>query len=535
MEHHELTIAALDSVAESSSNRRATDKLVTSPPNATGVYIQPAMDHNTIVDNTANAQEPSQPLLGTDMTVSAGGEGTEDQNSATLGLPSTSSNNSQSTIDVQDASTPPTSNSEGFSSQSTNQDVLMSQLSQLSQLAASQQPLTNSSAARPNITIAPTAGLKRTADGQVKQAHSNSPPSPQIRGHSRTTSGVSNASVASSRIGEVRYTIHSSVHVTDIAQISSELKARLSYAMVKVNNGWQSNSIDEVESMASQAGSPTSSTSTLHGRRNLITSPRAAIANIQGQTPTAPSNSSTPALSGDFDLYSRSDQPSRTYESFWRDHSTNLPSHRYSSHTSPPAPFSLKSLAPPADIRPTPASRRSGTPKFSRPPAMPGQGSNSPIHSPNPRTPNRGAYRENPAIQTPTQKTIQEQDAIETLMFMSSPGNSGNMKHNFPPRSQASPQQSPLRAEFNTQDRRRAHGKKVGFEIETTSGSTGSSEAGGAEYRSRTSWTKATANSRGREEAIDRLLEESEESSSDEETLVLNYQSPRRTIAAGRI
>ncbi|TVY15749.1 hypothetical protein LARI1_G006979 [Lachnellula arida] len=513
MESHGLEIAALESVAQSSGNGRDTEP--SSSRNA-GIDRQSTMDHNTIVDNTANAQEPSQQLSRTGMAVSAIGEGAEDTN-ATSGLPSTSSNNSQSTVDVQDASTPPTSISEGFSSQSTNQDAPMSQLSQLSQLAAAQQPLTSISAARPNTAIAPTAGLKRTADGQLKQAHSNSPPTPYVRGHSRTTSGVSNASATSSRIGE----------------ISSELKARLSYAMVKVNNGWQSNSIDEVESMASQAGSPTSSTSTLHGRRNLITSPRAAIANIQGQTSSMSSSSGTPAPSGDFDLYSRSDQPSRTYESFWRDHSTNLPSQRYTSHTSPPTPFS-KSLAPPADIRPT--SRRSGTPKFSRPPTIPGQGSNSSIHSPNPKTPNRGTHRENPTIQTPLQKTIQEQDAIETLMFMSSPGNSGNMKHNFPPpsRNRGSPLQSPLRTEFNTQDRRKAQGRKVGFEIEATSGSTGSSEAGGAEYRSRTSRMKAP-DARGREEAIDRLLEASEESSSDEETLVLNYLSPRKTLAAGRI
>ncbi|TVY82461.1 hypothetical protein LSUE1_G003470 [Lachnellula suecica] len=493
------------------------------------------MAHNTIVDNTANAQEPSQPLSGTDGIVSQDGYGQEDAITATLALQSTSSNNSQSTLDAQDASTPPTSTSEGFSSQSTNQDGPMSQLSQLSQLAAAQQPLKDAAAARPSITIPPTVGLKRTADGQVKQAHSNSPISPHVRGHSRTTSAVSNASAASSRMGEVGYILSLSSYVTDTAQISSELRARLSYAMVKVNNGWQSNSIDEVESMASQAGSPTSSTSTLHGRRSLITSPRTVIANIQGHNSSGPPTLGMQAPTADFDLYSRSDQPSRTYESFWRDHPTsNLPTHRHSSHTSP-QPY--KSLAPPADIRPTPTSRRSGTPKFSRPPTMPGQGSNSSLHSPHPRTPIRAAHRENPLIQTPTQKTLQEQDAIETLIFMSSPGNSGNMGHNFPPRCAASPQQSPLRAEFSVQQRKGLQGRRVGFEIEETSQSTGSSEAGGAEYRSRhTSRTKVPANARGREEAIDRLLEETGDSSSDEDTVLLNYQTQarRRPLPTGR-
>ncbi|TVY38378.1 hypothetical protein LOCC1_G006485 [Lachnellula occidentalis] len=494
MEHHDLDIAALDSVAQSSWNGR--DTVNPSSSRNAGIDRQSTMVHNTIVDNTASAQEPSQPFSGTGKAVSASGEGPEDTNSATSGLPSTSSNNSQSTIDVQDASTPPTSISEGFSSQNTNQDAPMSQLSQLSQLAAAQQPMTSTSAVRPNTTIAPTAGLKRTADGQLKQAHSNSPPSPYVRGHSRTTSGVSNASAASSRIGE----------------ISSELKARLSYAMVKVNNGWQSNSIDEVESMASQAGSPTSSTSTLHGRRNLITSPRAAIANIQGQTSSISSKHTS--------LFGGITQQTCPLNAILH---IPLPQLLFPN---------LLLLRQTSDLhRDDPPQNPAGPPLYLDKAQTPH------YILPTQKTPNRGTHRENPTIQTPLQKTIQEQDAIETLMFMSSPGNSGNMKHNFPPPlpiKRGSPLRSPLRTEFNTQDRRKPQGRKVGFEIEATSGSTGSSEAGGAEYRSRTSRMKAP-DAQGREEAIDRLLEASEESSSDEETLVLNYLSPRKTIAAGRI
>ena len=50
-----------------------------------------------------------------------------------------------------------------------------------------------------------------------------------------------------------------------VAQLSSELRTRLSYAMVKVKNGWQSKTIDEVESLASRKGSPASSTSSKTG------------------------------------------------------------------------------------------------------------------------------------------------------------------------------------------------------------------------------------------------------------------------------
>lgn len=297
--------------------------------------------------------------------------------------------------------------------------------------------------------------------------------------------------------------------------------------MVKVNNGWQSHSIDEVESLASQAGSPTSSsTSTLQGRRNIMTSPRTAIANVQGRP--SPMVTMTQPPTADFDLYSRHDQTSgNTYESFWRNHSTtSYPVQRHSHHssvTSPPVP---RGLAPPADIRPTQVSRRSSTPKFSKPPTMPGHGSNSPYNAP--RTPHRETARA-PPIQTQAQKTIQEQDAIETLLFMSSPGNSGNMAHAFPPpQNHATPQQSPLRAEFSIAQSRGAHGRRVEFDTRTTSGSAESSE-NGPEYRARMS-----GKGRARGAEIDRMLDEMGDTSSDEEDLVITYSSPRR-VAAGRV
>jgi hypothetical protein len=300
--------------------------------------------------------------------------------------------------------------------------------------------------------------------------------------------------------------------------------------MVKVNNGWQSHSIDEVESLASQAGSPTSSTSTLHGRRNPITSPRTAmIANIQGYSSNISSITQPPI--GDFDLYSRHDQPSRTYESFWRDHSTSsYPTYRQSSNQPTHSPSLSKGLAPPADIRSTNSSRRSDMPKFSKPPRMPHHGSNSPRNGPH--TPRRVEFRDTPAIQTSAQKTLQEQDAIETLLFMSSPGNSGNMGHAFPPpRTQASPQQSPLRTEFSAQAKA-VHARRVEFDTRATSGSTESSEAG-PEYRSQTRG-KRVAQSRARGEAIDRILDQMADSSSDEDDIVITFSSPRR-LAAGRV
>lgn len=41
-------------------------------------------------------------------------------------------------------------------------------------------------------------------------------------------------------------------------QLSAQLKTRLSYAMVKVQNGWEKQSLDELEEGQSQRGSPNS-------------------------------------------------------------------------------------------------------------------------------------------------------------------------------------------------------------------------------------------------------------------------------------
>ena len=532
MEPYDLAIEALRKVDTTSHRGNLAGQAASSrsSPNAPGIDIGPPMANNRSDGDAAGSHELSQPLLGTQGCISRSGAGQDLQSNTVRGLQTASSNNSQSTMDGHDVvSSPPTSTSDGSSSQNTNPDRQLSQLSQLSQLAAAQEPLGQTSSTRPNLSVASTAGYKRTADGQVKPLSATSPESPHFGGHSRNSSSVSNVSSAtSSRIGGVRPPSSSRSSRADNHQLSSELKTRLTYAMVKVNNGWQSNTIEEIESLASQAGSPTSSTSTLQGRRNLLTSPRTAIANIQSHNSVT--YNQRPAA--DFDLYSR-EQPSRTYESFWRDHSTTTyPTHRHvqAPATSPPL---SKALAPPADIHPTPSSRRSSTPKFTKPPTIPTHGSNSPYQNSAPRTPHRTDFRENIVIQTPTQKTIQEQDAIETLLFMSSPGNSGNMGHAFPPpRTQGSPQQSPLRTEFNVLPKG-AQGRRVEFERAATSGSGGSSEAGVAEYRSKMKG-KSAVTDRVRREAIDRLLDETGESSSDDEEIILNHRSPGK-VAAGRV
>ncbi|CAD6442646.1 ec1f51bf-e8b8-465c-9bf4-00bed59b972a [Sclerotinia trifoliorum] len=402
---------------------------------------------------------------------------------------------------------------EEFSSQTTTQDGgPLSQLSQLSQLAAAQLPLESSTTITPtkvNVTL--NASQKRTADGHVKPKTSNSSsnsPSPKalppVRSHTRNTSTVSNVSSVASRLGE----------------LSSELRTRLSYAMVKVNNGWESKSINEVETIASQAGSPTSSNSTFNTRRNFLTSPRAAIANIQGQGST---DVFGPRPTADFDLYARTEPPSRTYESFWRDHSTANGAHSYRHNLYSSSYPQSKSLAPPADIRPTASSRRSDS-KFSKPPSMPGQPSANSHHSFNinsaPRTPNATAYNRPEHAMTSVNKTIQEQDAIATLLSMGSPGNSQSMGPTLTPPhgSQTSPRNSPLRAEFSLQRAQNGKGK-VGPQSQRRVEFAESVSSGGSEngYPAASHRKSAMRNNQNGRRITDKMLDEMVDESSDEE------------------
>ncbi|PQE26213.1 cyclin-dependent kinase protein [Rutstroemia sp. NJR-2017a BBW] len=537
MDHSSLAIAALEEIAIAQSNtshcRDIPDpgNLPSSIPiDATETRVfQPLMSasHTTEASNTAHEQLQEGRMAPSNlMSLERGGKPTANVAKIQPAMASAStSNNSQSTVDAQETvSTSPTS--EGFSSQSTNQDG--GPLSQLSQVAAAQVPLASkTSPTRSNIDIILNAGHKRTADGHVKTATSNSPPSPRgqnVRRHNRNNSTVSNASSVASRIGE----------------LSSELRTRLSYAMVKVNNGWESNSINEVETLASQAGSPTSSTSTFNNRRNILTSPRAVIANKQGQGSRDVFGPRTPV---DFDLYPRPEIPSRTYESFWRDHSVNGAHSRPAAH--PSSSQQSKSLAPPADIRPTVSSRRSD-PKFSRPPSIPGYsstGSRRSFHNNSaPRTPNIRPSDFGPTekAMTPSQKTLQEQDAIETLLFMSSPGNSNNMGLSLPQskRAQISPQHSPLRAEFSLQAAQNGRNTMPGIQnsrrVEfAESVSSATSETGsGLAVNNKDVLRKEGPNSKGsRREAIEKLLDEMGDSSDEEVELA----APQRRGITGRV
>ncbi|CEI66360.1 hypothetical protein FVEN_g4256 [Fusarium venenatum] len=292
----------------------------------------------------------------------------------------TGSQDTTITVSTDLAFTPPASDASNCAPGPSSQD---SQLFQLSEIAAAQD----------RIRTINSNTRKRMADGEVKSRTESQSP---VKGHKRTPSAVSRTS-AGGHIGE----------------LSNELRTRLSYAMVKVNNGWQSNSLEEVENMASQAASPVSSTSTIHRRQGSSASPRMPVSNPPSSSAPLPQTSAT---------------------------------ERRKSHTPPDHIWHKPSLAPPAPIRPgAPSAPHMNPRRNSHPHRTPGMLSHS--LSDSPHTPGQQAtFQHGPkfrvtgdtVLMSPHQN-VREQDAIETLLFMSSPGNSANLKHAFSPPNSSAP------------------------------------------------------------------------------------------------
>lgn len=224
------------------------------------------------------------------------------------------------------------------------------------------------------------------------------------------------------------------------AQLSNQLHTRLSHPMVKVQNGWESRNIDEI-GRRSQQGSPIYHMPRLqhlddgsqpdHRRETakLTTAAHYAslkpdLAHITAQNRGHPSPEARTSQNNSPSYSPRSMLGSRTYESFWREHSMNAPSKPLQAPMkSSPGP----SLAPPADILPR-SRADTGTPDPShfftaRSPRL-----DSPISNRD-RSPATPA-RQRSSMRTASQNAAMEKDAVETLLFMSSPGNSG---HHPPP------------------------------------------------------------------------------------------------------
>lgn len=205
------------------------------------------------------------------------------------------------------------------------------------------------------------------------------------------------------------------------SQLSSELKARLSYAMLKVNNGWQSRTIDEVENLASRAGSPASSNSTIPGTVGSSASPQTQTSH----RPTPPQTTHPSVISN------------RPTDGAWRSSSTSP--RLTSAPVGVPTRFQEEpSLGPPVSIQPDRgeiSTRRNSNPKYSPAFLAPRSHHDSP-HTPS--VPSLHITSDNrnlravaePMVISPTHNN-REKDAMEALLFMSSPGNSANMKNHY--------------------------------------------------------------------------------------------------------
>ena len=345
-------------------------------------------------------------------------------------------------------------------------------------------PSTNKSLLQP-IT---TAGQKRTADGYIRRSSSSSSsrsstpqngtstplkdgPDPKRHnkhgGHTRNVSAISAASSAMSP-----------------RELTNELKTRLSYAMVKVQKGWESLPIYDLESMASQSGSPSSSSGpTLNGRRtsafgSAFTSPRVALARDQSSI-SEPGNDTLmrdpPAVPEGANL--NGNGHSRTYESFWRSQAQRTltsPSNSQQAHLAPPVDVG-SAMRPNGYLRRSSSNERQQRSGLSQStsdqstsgryfassvpnlPHAPGQKEDMATRittalindrsGPSPRSAQNGNGAITNTPRDPAQarnkktQSMQEQDAIETLLFMSSPGGHANPL-NFPPPSQTPSSQS---------------------------------------------------------------------------------------------
>jgi hypothetical protein len=199
--------------------------------------------------------------------------------------------------------------------------------------------------------------------------------------------------------------------------------------MVKVQNGWQTRSLEEVESLASQ--SPRSTVSGFQHAPNghTITSPRTAMSvKLQRKWSSSESsdggNASRPQTSDLDGVY---------------------PNGR---HYQAGQMMARRALAPPADI--VPGSRRRAAPNGYSANGTHVAGLQLNTHISRPKSKQR----------TPSQNAAMEADAVETLLFMASPNNSGHHPSTFgqhesslrSTQSTTMSQTSPLREQFRGSD-----------------------------------------------------------------------------------
>ncbi|KAF2193303.1 hypothetical protein K469DRAFT_693324 [Zopfia rhizophila CBS 207.26] len=284
-------------------------------------------------------------------------------------------------------------------------------------------PRTGDTAASPMSVEFPvlTQGSKRTASGTMKNAGLPVDSSvAAVSGHRRNISVESNSNPRTK-------------------ELSARLRARLSYAMVKVENGWEKRSIEELEELPSQRGSPVSALGIItDGSRPSFDSPRTAE---RQRRPSGVSESSdqmmlSPGQSSPSDV-SRS--LAATPSSYWRSGPKRQGIAPLTSASAAPTDNSnAPVLAPPVEIG-SRRKRRSSASHAPPPLLSSTQRKHYSDLGAGPRTPTT-APRVG-ILRMPSQQA--EKDAVDTLLFMSSPNNSSRLAH-----TSVDAQPSPLRSEM---------------------------------------------------------------------------------------
>ncbi|KAF2722890.1 hypothetical protein K431DRAFT_319307 [Polychaeton citri CBS 116435] len=254
-------------------------------------------------------------------------------------------------------------------------------------------------------------GTKRTASGHVKTVSMSSMSALNGDG-SRRASVSSNGS----RAGE----------------IAANLKARLGYAMAKVQNGWEHRNIVEVEQLAANKARHSMTSMDYRKRRPTLSAMSNGTARLSIQEPYALEHPMSPP----------SKRHSGGYAGFM---DSQAQQHQYQHHING---TNAPRLQPAADIRPTTnGSSRSHHPSRPSPSQIPYTGTSA--MSP-PRTPINGQHNANKrpgVLRTETQTAQAERDALDALFQLGSPHvSSQTWQHaaSAPSQAPSSSQASPL-------------------------------------------------------------------------------------------
>ncbi|OJD32202.1 mediator complex subunit med21 [Diplodia corticola] len=328
--------------------------------------------------------------------------------------------------------------------------------------------LQNASSASPMAVDTPTIsqGTKRTASGAVKIPSSSA---------SLMTTGLC-TSVPSANMGALS-------SLSRIGKLSADLKTRLSYAMVKVQNGWEHQSIEELE---------TAATSQRTSRSATQTPTSAKFRNATDDSPHAYDRRTRrpSALSDPSDRYlgtpGAQRSPSRIRMFGPTTGLTQLDPTDEDARPSTASTFSSSAssaptLAPALDLSPTKRHRRSTTSSSRPPPPMLGSQPRPEVRVTKPfpdilgapATPAAGGTTRQPTgtttstqrpagiLRMPSQQA--EMDAVDSLLFMSSsPNNSAHLAHAPGAGASSTANPSPLKMEFT---------KRVAFDDSSSSSS----------------------------------------------------------------